>query len=173
MCVLHRLDEIDEVIIMAQPAIVETGPMRAAVKAPSYSVFGAFHALHWGLVILPLVMGIDTFTHVLTNWDKYIAPIVPQVTKLSLQECVTIFGVVNILLALLIAVRPRSGAYLLALWLAAGIVSMAQSQTNLDVAFKDFILMLGAIALGQLSKEIQDVRRAATVPYNEPKPYPS
>ena len=40
------------------------------VRRPSYY---AFQLLRIGFVIVPLLAGVDKFTHLLTNWDMYLA----------------------------------------------------------------------------------------------------
>src|SRR4051812_37027209 len=53
----------------------------AAVSAPDVTTARsdvgpqqAYSILHVGFTIAPIVAGIDKFTHLLTNWDQYLAP---------------------------------------------------------------------------------------------------
>jgi hypothetical protein len=45
------------------------------VSSPTYQ---AFQILHLAFVVAPAVAGIDKFLHILTNWDAYLAPLVPH-----------------------------------------------------------------------------------------------
>jgi uncharacterized MnhB-related membrane protein len=62
-----------------------------------------------------------------------------------------IVGVVEIAAGLLVAIRPRLGAYVVAGWLAAVIANLFVLGHYWDVALRDFALLLGALALARLS----------------------
>ncbi|GAC1513941.1 MAG: hypothetical protein NVS1B16_06520 [Pseudarthrobacter sp.] len=49
------------------------------------------------------------------------------------------------------AVRPRFGSLLVAVWLLGSIVNMLVIGEYYDVALRDFGLMVGALALNRLS----------------------
>ena len=61
-------------------------------------------------------------------------------------------GVVEIIAGVIVAVRPRWGAYLVALWLCGIVINLLSYPGFYDIALRDFGLMLGAIALGRLSE---------------------
>ncbi len=115
----------------------------------------AYHILHWGFVIVPIVAGLDKFTQLLTNWDMYLAPViantVTNVTGLTAQTFMRGAGVIEVMAGLLVAFKPRIGAYVVAAWLGGIIVSLLLMQANYDIALRDFGLLLGALALGRLS----------------------
>jgi hypothetical protein len=52
---------------------------------------------------------------------------------------------------LVVAIRPRIGAYVVAAWLAGIIVNLLILGDYYDVALRDFGLFIGALALGRLS----------------------
>jgi hypothetical protein len=52
---------------------------------------------------------------------------------------------------LIVALRPRIGAYVVVAWLAGIIVNLLLVGSFFDVALRDFGLMLGALALARLS----------------------
>lgn len=111
----------------------------------------AYHILHWGFVAAPTIAGIDKFTHLLTNWDQYLAHSVEKMLPMSGHSFMLLVGVVEILAGLLVAIKPRIGAYVVAAWLFGIIVNLLLVSGFYDVALRDFGLMLGAIALGRLS----------------------
>jgi hypothetical protein len=119
----------------------------------------AYHAyliLYVGFAVLPIVAGVDKFFDVLTGWDTYLAPIVPQTLQISPHTFMMIVGVIEIVAGLLVAWRPRWAAYIVAAWLAGIIANLfvlsAQTGTPAyDVALRDFGLLLGALALGRIS----------------------
>jgi hypothetical protein len=62
-----------------------------------------------------------------------------------------VVGVVEIAAGLVVAVKPRIGAYVVAAWLVGIILNLLLLGSFFDVAFRDFGLFLGALALGRLS----------------------
>jgi hypothetical protein len=62
-------------------------------------------------------------------------------------------GVVEIVAGLIVLIKPRYGAYLVAAWLAGIIVNLLTYSGYYDVALRDFGLMLGALALARLASK--------------------
>ena len=62
-----------------------------------------------------------------------------------------VVGVVEIVAGIVVGLRPRYGAYLVAAWLAGIIVNLLTYSGYYDVALRDFGLMLGALTLARLS----------------------
>jgi hypothetical protein len=58
---------------------------------------------------------------------------------------------VEIVAGVVVAVRPRFGAYLVAAWLAAIIVNLLLQADFYDIALRDFGLLIGALALARLA----------------------
>ena len=127
----------------------------AVAHAPADYGYQAFQILHWGFVAAPFLAGLDKFFMFLTNWDKYLAP---QIASLAGQvglgphTFMLIVGAVEIVAAALVALKPRFGAYVVAVWLVGIIVNLLILPGFYDVALRDFGLLLGAIALGRLSE---------------------
>jgi hypothetical protein len=116
---------------------------------PSYQ---AYQTLHWGFVAAPAIAGIDKFVGLLTNWDKYLSPAFAKLSPFSVHGTMLIVGVIELVAGLLVALRPRIGAYVVAAWLVGIILNLLLSGAYFDVALRDFGLMLGALALGRLSQ---------------------
>ena len=117
-------------------------------RAPAYQ---AFQLLHWGFVAAPVIMGADKFLNLLTNWEKYLAPSFLSLSPLSAAATMKAVGVVEIIAGLVVALRPRIGAYIVAAWLAGIIVNLLLVGGYYDVALRDFGLCLAALALARLS----------------------
>ena len=64
-----------------------------------------------------------------------------------------VFGVIEIAAGLLVAVRPRIGAYVVAAWLAGIIFNLLTLAGYYDIALRDFGLMLGALTLARLASK--------------------
>src|SRR2546428_1149526 len=117
-------------------------------RAPAYQ---AYRLLHWAFVAAPVIAGLDKFFDLLTHWDKYLAPSLLNLSPLSAARTMDAVGVVEIIAGLVVALRPRIGAYVVAAWLAGIIVNLLLVGGYYDVALRDFGLFLGALALARLS----------------------
>ena len=113
----------------------------------------AYQILHWGFAALPILAGLDKFFHILVNWDQYLAPIIPQTLHMNGHTFMLIVGVIEIIAGLIVAIKPRIGAYVVAAWLLGIIINLLLIGNYFDVALRDFGLSLGALALARLSKE--------------------
>ena len=86
----------------------------------------------------------------------YLAPVATSVIPLPAQTIMYIVGVVEILAGVVVALRPRIGSAIVALWLLGIIINLIVLGSFYDVALRDFGLLVGALALNMLSP-----RRAA------------
>jgi hypothetical protein len=102
---------------------------------------------------LPIVAGVDKFFDLLGNWDAYLTPLVTRVLPLSAHTFMQVVGVIEIIAGLLVAFRPRVGAWVVMLWLWGIIINLLLVPGYYDVALRDFGLSLGALALARLSQE--------------------
>lgn len=114
--------------------------------------FGAFWLLRVGFVVLPLWMGIDKFANTLTDWPGYLAPWIVGLLPFSAQTAMYVVGVVEIVAAIAVAIKPRYAGYVVALWLAGIIVNLLTYSGFYDVALRDFGLLVAALALAWLSQ---------------------
>jgi hypothetical protein len=117
----------------------------------SQPVQQAFLLLRIGFTAAPILFGIDKFAHVMTHWTKYLASEFNDVIPGNAVQAMNAVGVVEIVAGLLVAVRPRIGAYVVAAWLAGIILNLLLIGGYGDVALRDFGLMLGALTLGRLA----------------------
>jgi hypothetical protein len=113
----------------------------------------AYLVLYFGYVAMPIIAGADKFFHLLVNWDQYLAPMVTQYLPVDGHAFMLGVGVIEIVAGLLVAFRPRVGAFVVALWLWGIIVNLMMIPGYFDIALRDFGLSLGALALGLLSAE--------------------
>ncbi|MCC6403966.1 MAG: hypothetical protein IT207_08140 [Fimbriimonadaceae bacterium] len=109
----------------------------------------AYHILHLGFIAAPLLAGADKFFNLLTDWTQYLAPQVA--TVIPAQTFMKVVGAVEIVAAIVVAVAPRFGGYLVAAWLGGIIVNLLMIPGHFDTALRDLGLLLGALALAQLA----------------------
>ena len=125
-------------------------PRTRALSLPSVR---AYHILHIGYTVLPLLAGIDKFTHLLVNWDQYLSPVIQGMLPITGRLFMQIVGVIEIVAGLLVFFKPRIGGYVVAFWLWSIIINLITAGTWYDIALRDFGLSLGAIALAMLAVE--------------------
>ena len=123
---------------------------RAVSAKPAYQ---AYQLLHIAFVVAPILAGIDKFLHLLVNWDMYLAPSIANLSPIDGHSLMMAIGVVEIVAGLLVLVKPRIGAWVVAAWLWAIIINLLLIPSFFDIALRDFGLSLGAVALARLSKE--------------------
>lgn len=111
----------------------------------------AFRILRLGFTVAPILFGLDKFFDVMTDWAQYLPEIVTDVVSGSMV--MALVGVVEIAAGIGVWLRPRIFAYVVAAWLAVIIVTLGIAGGFWDVALRDFGLLLGAVALGQLAQD--------------------
>jgi uncharacterized membrane protein YphA (DoxX/SURF4 family) len=133
---------------LREPAAVASKPAARISADPAEQ---AFWLLRIGFTIAPIAFGLDKFANVLVDWERYLAPWINDIVPGSASTAMHLVGIVEILAGLLVAVRPRWGAYLVAAWLGGIIVNLLTYSGFYDIALRDFGLMLGALTLGRLA----------------------
>lgn len=101
--------------------------------------------------ILPLAAGLDKFTDVLADWDKYLHPLVADIIPATIF--MSIVGVIEIIAGIIVFAKPRIGALIVSLWLVAIALNLIFSGNYLDVAVRDIVMAVGAFCLYKLSDE--------------------
>jgi uncharacterized membrane protein YphA (DoxX/SURF4 family) len=130
-----------------------TTDSRTAVAAANRSDprYQAYLLLRLAFTVAPIAFGLDKFANVLTHWPKYLAPWINDIVPGSGQQLMYAVGVVEVVAGLVVAVKPRYGAYLVAAWLAGIIFNLLTYSGWYDIALRDFGLMLGALTLARLA----------------------
>jgi uncharacterized membrane protein HdeD (DUF308 family) len=129
-------------------ARTEARPLEARTGAVQ-----AYRVLHAGFVVLPILAGLDKFAGVLTHWEQYLAPFVQRYVQPGVF--MSAVGVIEVAAGLLVAVRPKIGGYVVALWMWAIIANLLMIPGYYDVALRDFGLSLGALALARLARDYE------------------
>ena len=116
---------------------------------PAYQ---AYQILHAAFILAPVIAGLDKFTHLLVDWDKYLAPRIVDRIPWTAHEAMYAVGVIEIVAGLVVLLRPRFGGYLVAAWLGGIIVNLLLIPGYYDIALRDFGLLLAALTLARLAK---------------------
>ncbi len=115
----------------------------------------AFTLLRVAFTIAPILAGIDKYIHFLTNWDMYLAPLIPRILHITAHEFMMGVGIIEIVAGIIVAVAPRIGGWIVAAWLLGIIVNLLLVPGYYDIALRDLGLLLGAVALARLSVAVR------------------
>lgn len=132
-------------------------PIAAGIRPQVTEVRGtepwyqAYTALYVGYAALPIIAGLDKFTNYLVDWSQYLAPFMAGLVGGQGEVFMKGVGLLEIGAGVLVAVAPRVGALVVALWLAAIMGNLLMIPGYYDVALRDFGLAIGAFALWRLS----------------------
>jgi len=144
---------------------VTAAPRTLKTRAPEPSsqlanpAYQGYLLLRIGFVVAPLLFGLDKFFNILVDWDKYLAPVVNDIVPGNAHQAMLAVGVIEIVAALVVALRPRFGGYLVAAWLAGIILNLLLIPGHYDIALRDFGLLLGALTLARLATAFEPGRR--------------
>src|SRR3954453_20445672 len=130
------------------PARVGEADRAAELRDPRYQ---AYLLLRIGFVAAPIAFGLDKFFNVLVDWPKYLAPWINDIVPGSGQDFMYVVGAIEILAGIIVALKPRYGAYVVAAWLGGIIINLLTHSGYYDIALRDFGLMLGALTLARLA----------------------
>jgi uncharacterized membrane protein YphA (DoxX/SURF4 family) len=113
--------------------------------------YQAYLMLRLAFTVAPIAFGLDKFFNVLVDWPIYLAPWINDIAPGSGQDFMYLIGAIEILAGVLVAIKPRYGAPVVAAWLAGIIVNLLTVPGFYDVAVRDFGLLLGALTLARLA----------------------
>ena len=113
--------------------------------------YQAYLMLRLAFTVAPIAFGLDKFFNVMVDWPIYLAPWINDIAPGSGQDFMYLVGGVEILAGVLVAIKPRYGAPVVAAWLAGIIVNLLTVPGFYDVALRDFGLLLGALTLARLA----------------------
>ena len=113
--------------------------------------YQAYLLLRLGFTAAPIAFGLDKFWNEMVYWPKYLAPWINDIAPGSGQNFMYFVGAVEIVAGIVVLLKPRYGAYLVALWLAGIVVNLFSYPGWYDVAVRDFALMLAALTLARLA----------------------
>jgi uncharacterized membrane protein YphA (DoxX/SURF4 family) len=120
----------------------------ATWRDPRYQ---GFWMLRLGYTAIPIVMGVDKFLNGLVFWPQYLAGWIDDIAPGTAQQFMYFVGVVEIAAGLLVLLKPRYAAYVVAAWLAGIVINLVTYGEYYDIAVRDIGLMAGALVLARLA----------------------
>jgi hypothetical protein len=113
--------------------------------------YQAFALMRLAFTVAPIGFGLDKFFNVMVEWPIYLAPWINDIAPGSGQDFMYFVGATEIVAGVLVALKPRYGAYVVAGWLAGIVFNLLTHSGFYDVALRDFGLMLAALTLARLA----------------------
>nr|WP_295867521.1 DoxX family membrane protein [uncultured Chitinophaga sp.] len=99
--------------------------------------------------IVPIVAGLDKFTHLLTDWTAYLTS-ARSMIPFEPATFMKMVGVIEIVAGVLVLLRPLWGAWVVMIWLLCIAVQLLAGGSYFDVAVRDIVMAIGAWSLAQL-----------------------
>ena len=109
--------------------------------------------LRWTYGLVPIVAGADKFTNLLTEWNKYLAPVVTDIVPLSPDVFMTIVGIIEIVAGIVVLIKPKIGSLIISIWLVAIAINLLLTGQYFDIAVRDLVMAIGAFCLYTLLAE--------------------
>ena len=103
----------------------------------------AFWILRAAFTAAPIAFGLDKFLGLMTDWPQYLAPWINDIAARQRRGLHVPVGAIEIVAGVLVALKPRYGAPLVAAWLGGIIVNLLTLSGWYDIALRDFGLLRG------------------------------
>ena len=113
--------------------------------------YQAFALMRLAFTVAPIAFGLDKFFNVMVDWPVYLAPWINDIAPGSGQGFMYFVGATEIVAGIIVALKPRYGAYVVAAWLGGNIINLLTHSGSYDIALRDFGLMLAALTLARLA----------------------
>ncbi|WP_240676181.1 tRNA (5-methylaminomethyl-2-thiouridylate)-methyltransferase [Botryobacter ruber] len=107
--------------------------------------------LKWTYGLVPIVAGADKFMHLLTDWEKYLAPVVTDILPFQPHTFMLLVGVIEIIAGIIVLVKPKLGGLIVGLWLMGIALNLLLTGQYYDIAVRDAVMAIGAFSLSMLS----------------------
>ena len=107
--------------------------------------------LAYGLV--PLLAGLDKYMDILTDWRRYVSPLLGSMLPVSVGTFLHIIGIIEILVGLAVLFGfTRLGALVVVAWLSAISLNLLLAGF-FDIAVRDLVMAVGAYTLSMVAAE--------------------
>jgi hypothetical protein len=117
---------------------------------PKRLVHQAYMLLRVAFTAVPIIAGLDKFFNILTMWPQYLAPTFDVFN--NAYTTMMVVGVIEIIAGIGVWFKPKIFSYIVALWLLGIILNLLILSDFYDIILRDLGLLLGALALGRLSR---------------------
>ena len=109
----------------------------------------SWNLLRITFTVVPVVAGLDKFTNLLVDWEKYLGPF-KSLIPFDASVFMLLVGVIEIIAGIIVFTRTQIGAYIVMAWLVAiSIVLIAGGYY--DIAVRDLSMAVAAYVLARLT----------------------
>lgn len=115
------------------------------------SLRSTYQLLKFTFGIVPIVAGIDKFTDILTQWDKYLHPGLANIIPFAPHTFMIIVGIIEIAAGIIVLAKPKIGGYIVAAWLTSIALTLLASGNYLDVAVRDLVMAIAAFSTARMA----------------------
>lgn len=106
-----------------------------------------------------IIFGSDKFLNILANWPKYISELAPS-SNINSDVYTYTCGIVEIIIGLLILLRPVTGACAAIVWLVLLAIMLIAVGHHVDMAARNIVIGVGIFAFIQLTFIIRNEEKA-------------
>ncbi len=106
-----------------------------------------------------IIAGADKFMNLVTDWSKYVSPLVLKMFSVNAQQFIWGVGIIEIIIGLAILLfATRVGAYLAMSWLLIIVFNLLATHGFYDIAVRDTVMAMGALVLAMLTEAQEELR---------------
>ncbi|WP_086476505.1 MULTISPECIES: hypothetical protein [Arenibacter] len=102
--------------------------------------------------LVPIVAGLDKFTHILTDWTAYLTPWMLDLIPFEATTFMGIVGIIEIAAGVLVLIKTHIGALVVSGWLVLIAFTLLIGGGYLDVAVRDLVMAVAAFSLAKLTE---------------------
>lgn len=119
----------------------------------SVATYQAYQILYYAFTALMAVAGLDKFVRLLSTWDQYVSPAMASFLHLSSGALTILAGIMEVLAAAAVALKPRIGSWVVTVWLWLIVVNLLTMSGHFDMMLSTLALSAAGFAFTRLSAE--------------------
>jgi hypothetical protein len=140
-----------------QPLLVRP-PLPVRREQMTVTELRIYQMLRLMFVLIPLVAGADKFFYSITDWDRYVPTLLTSM-HIDAHTLMIFAGSIEIVVALLIAIKPRIGALAMIGMLAGIMLDLLAIPRQLHIILLDCCLCVSSLCLFLLASKHEMLRR--------------
>lgn len=112
----------------------------------------AWQILRLSFTVVPIVAGLDKFTNLLVQWDKYLSPSIQSILPVSAIIFMRCVGIIEIAAGIIVFKYTKIGSYIVSAWLLC-IACTLLVGGFFDIAVRDIVMAMSAYVMALLTTE--------------------
>lgn len=109
------------------------------------ATYQAYQILYYTFIVVFAFAGVDKFLHAMTQWERYVSPSISSFLHLSAGAIVLFAGLIEMLAAVAVALKPRIGSWVVSAWLWLIAINL------LTIPLFDMVLLVLALSAAGLA----------------------